>query len=51
MFPINEASPEIITRRHEKFKVNMALTDRYKNSEIPQIQRMLNEVFIEKQVI
>ena len=49
MFPINEASPEIITRNHEKFKVNMALTERYKNSAIPQMQRMLNQEFIEEQ--
>ena len=41
MFLINEASPSLLTGTHEKFQVNMALTERYKNSDIPQMHRML----------
>ena len=46
MFLLYEASPNIIPRKHEKFKVNMALTEMYKNSAIPQLQRKLNEFFM-----
>ena len=44
LFPINKNAPECKTRRHEKFKVNMAFTERYKSSAVPQMQRLLNEL-------
>ena len=49
MFPINENIPNLKPRKHEKFKVNMALTERYKTSAIPQMQRLLNESIIEEE--
>ena len=33
---------EMLKRGSDKFKVNRSLTTRYKNSAIPQMQRMLN---------
>ena len=46
MFPLNENNPNIKPSNHEMFKVNMALTERYKTSAIPQMQRLLNEILI-----
>ena len=43
-----EINPEI--RNSEHFKVNMALTERYKNSSIPYMQRLLNKLHKEKSV-
>ena len=43
MFPKNEIVLTNITRKPERIKVNRAFTERYKNSAIPQMQRMLNE--------
>ena len=49
MFPINENIPSLKPRKHEKYKVNMALTERYKTSAIPLMQRLLNESIIEEE--
>ena len=50
MFPKNEAIPDMMTRNHELFKVNMALTERYQSSAIPQMQRMLNENILNEEL-
>ena len=47
MLPMNENSSNVNIRNHEVFKVNMALTERYKTSAIPQMQRLLNKSFFE----
>ena len=41
MFPLNEPL-QYSTRHHEKYKVQVARTDRLKDSFIPQMQRALN---------
>ena len=41
MFPLNHQS-QYSTRKHEKYLVQPAKTDRLKNSSIPQLQRALN---------
>ena len=42
LFPKNLRNHTMLKRGSEKFKVNRSLTTRYKNSAIPQMQRMLN---------
>ena len=49
MFPKNENKTTSKTRHPETFKLNMALTERYKNSSIPFMQRMLNKLEKEKE--
>ena len=41
-FPQNENKPNTETRKPEKYKVNMAFTERYRKSSIPFMQRLLN---------
>ena len=48
MFPKNENKPSSDTRNPEYFKVNMALTEKYKPSSIPYMQRLLNQLHKEK---
>ena len=43
MFPKNKHKSNMQTRKPEEFKVNHANTDRYKNSAIPYMQRLLND--------
>ena len=43
MFPLNEKNSTIETRHNEKYKINKANTERYKNSAIPFFQTLLNE--------
>ena len=43
MFPIKANDNQIQIRYKEKFIVNKANTERYKNSAIPSFQRLLNE--------
>ena len=45
MFPPNDAQPTVETRNPEKFQVNMARTGRYKDSAVPYMQRMLNQMY------
>ena len=42
MFPLNDASCSMDTRKRETFKVTMAHTERLKKSSIPYMQRLLN---------
>ena len=42
LFPRNIKNHKMSKRSSEKFKVNRSLTQRYRNSAIPQMQRMLN---------
>ena len=42
MFPKNENNAAMQTRDKEEYKTNMANTERYKNSSIPFMQRILN---------
>ena len=42
MFPKNVKKHKMLKRGSEVFKVNRSLTQRYRNSAIPQMQRMLN---------
>ena len=42
MFPLNDIQTSMETRASEKYHVNMAKTERYKNSSIPYMQRLLN---------
>ena len=43
-FPLkNESHRNIKTRKSEKFKISKALTNRYKNSSIPYMRRLLND--------
>ena len=44
MFPLNEKSHKMITRKREKFKVFKANTERYKKSAVIQMQGMLNSM-------
>ena len=48
MFPKNEKEYNTILRNPEYFKLNMVLTERYKNSSIPYMQRLLNNIHKEK---
>ena len=50
MFPKNEKEINSEIRNPEHFKVNMALTERYKNSSIPYMQRLLNKLHKENSV-
>ena len=43
MFPINEKNSQIQTRHKEMYKVNKANTERYRQSAVPYLQRLLNE--------
>ena len=43
MFPLNEKNSTVETRHKEKYKINKANTERYKNSAIPFFQTLLNE--------
>ena len=43
LFPINENSHGMVKRNCDKYKVKKAKTERYKNSTVLSIQRMLNE--------
>ena len=43
MFPIKTNDNQIQIRYKEKFIVNKANTERYRNSAIPYFQRLLNE--------
>ena len=42
MFPLNEVNHEMEKRNNMKYKVNQAKTERYKQSSIPYLQRLLN---------
>ena len=42
LFPRNLKIHKMLKRGSDKFKVNRSLTTRYRNSAIPQMQRMLN---------
>ena len=42
MFPLNEIQHNMDKRSNEKFKVNHARTERYRQSSIPYLQRLLN---------
>ena len=50
MFPKNTLSPNMKTRHHEVYNVNMAFTERYQNSAVPQLQRMLNQNIINEEI-
>ena len=50
MFPKITLSPNVDTRHHEIFKVNMAFTERYQNSAVPQLQRMLNQNILNEDI-
>ena len=43
IFPLNQAKTTLGTRYPEKYHVNMANTDRYKDSAVPYMQRLLND--------
>ena len=43
LFPLNVQNSELQTRHKETFKVNKAYTERYKQSAVPYMQRLLNE--------
>ena len=43
MFPLNVQNSGLQTRHKQTFKVNKAYTERYKQSAIPYMQRLLNE--------
>ena len=43
MFPMKRTSHSMNKRNTEKFKINKAITNRYKNSSIPYMQRLLND--------
>ena len=43
MFPLKNIEKSMNTRKTEEYHVNMAKTDRYKNSAIPHMQRLLNK--------
>ena len=45
MFPLKNIEKSMNTRKTEEYHVNMAKTDRYKNSAIPHMQRLLNKNF------
>ena len=44
LFPTNKNATHCETRQPEKFHVNMAYTERYKSSAVPQMQRLLNDL-------
>ena len=48
MFPKSEEESNSKIRNLEYFKVNMALTESYRNSSIPYMQRLLNKLHKEK---
>ena len=50
LFPHNYNNPLSKTRNPEKYHVNMALTERYKSSSIPYMQRLLNKLHKENSV-
>ena len=41
-FPLKEVESLLLLRKREKFHVNFARTEAYKQSAVPSIQRMLN---------
>ena len=43
IFPPNQTHTTVGTRYPEKYHVNMAKTDRYKDSAVPYMQRLLND--------
>ena len=43
IFPLNHTQTTLGTRYPEKYHVNMAKTDRYKDSAVPYMQRLLND--------
>ena len=43
LFPLNEKHHEMTKRNYEKFKVRKTKTERYNNSAVISMQRMLNE--------
>ena len=43
LFPLNVQNRELKTRHKETYKENKAYTERYRNSAIPYMQRLLNE--------
>ena len=43
LFPLNVQNSGLQTRHKQTFKVNKAYTERYKQSAIPYMQRLLNE--------
>ena len=43
LFPINVKNSEMETRHKQTYQVNKAYTERYRNSAIPYMQRLLNE--------
>ena len=49
MFPLNKSIHDMKKRGHEKFIVNKSLTERYRLSAIPYMQRLLNESDRKKQ--
>ena len=49
MYPKSEVIPDMKTKKHETFKVNMAFTERYKFYVIPQMQRLLNDSFTDEE--
>ena len=49
-FPQNHENLFSKTRHPEKYQVNMALTERYKSSSIPYMQRLLNQLDKEKHI-
>ena len=42
MFPLNDQHSAAETRHSEKYRVELALTERYKKSAVPYMQRLLN---------
>ena len=48
IFPLNPSTDTHNVRNREKFKVNKARTELYKNSTIPYLQRRLNDYYIKK---
>ena len=49
MFPLNKSSHDMRKRDQEKFIVNKSLTERYRLSAIPYMQRLSNESDRKKQ--
>ena len=44
LFPLNDRDLSMQTRNQEKYKILHANTERLKNSTVPYIQRMLNNI-------
>ena len=44
LFPLNDRTHGMQTRKNEKYKVLHANTERFKNSAVPYIQRVLNDI-------